>query len=79
MCRARSSRCRRRAAGIASLGVFRKISGDQIIGAPAAADVHLGSGGTYHITIEIERVQKARFIGVSVRLKSPQRVFLYEK
>jgi hypothetical protein len=53
------------------LGAFRKISGDQIIGAPAAAEVHLGSGGTYHITIRIERAQETRFIGVSVRLKSP--------
>jgi hypothetical protein len=56
-----------------------KISGDQIVRTPAAADVHPGSGGTYHITIGIECVQETRFIGVSVRLKSPQRVFLYEK
>jgi hypothetical protein len=71
--------CAGRAGRLDPLGAFRKISGDQIIGAPAAAEVHLGSGGTYHITIGIERVQEARFIGVSVRLKSPQRVFLYEE
>jgi hypothetical protein len=56
-----------------------KIRGDQIVRTPAAADVHPGSGGTYRITIGIECVQETRFIGVSVRLKSPQRVFLYEK
>ena len=60
------------------LGAFR-ISGDQIVGAPAAANVHLGGGGTYHITIGIKRAQEARFIEVSIRLKSSQRIFLYKK
>jgi hypothetical protein len=35
-----------------------KISGDQIVRTPAAANVDLGSGGAYPITIGIERVQK---------------------
>lgn len=60
-------------------GAIRKISGDQIIGAPAAADVHLCGGRTYHITIEIKRGQEARFIAASIRFESLQRVFLYEK
>jgi hypothetical protein len=65
--------------GKVPLGAFRKISGDQIVGAPAAANVQLGGGGTYHITIGIKRAQEARFIEVSIRLKSSQRVFLYKK
>jgi hypothetical protein len=56
-----------------------KISGDQIVRTPAAANVHLGSGGTYQITVGIERVQETRFIGASIRLNSRQRGFVYEK
>jgi len=44
---------------VSSLGCFRsKVSGDQIVRTPAAANVDLGSGGAYRITVGIERVQK---------------------
>jgi hypothetical protein len=56
-----------------------KISGDQIIRTPAAADVHASSGGAYQITVGVERVQETRFIEASIRLKSPQRAFVYEE
>jgi hypothetical protein len=56
-----------------------KISGDQIIRTPAAADVYASSGGAYQITVGVERVQETRFIGVSIRLNSPQRAFVYEE
>jgi hypothetical protein len=56
-----------------------KISGDQIIRTPAAADVHASSGGAYQITVGVERVQETRFVGASIRLKSPQRAFVYEE
>jgi hypothetical protein len=59
--------------------IVSKISGDQIIRTPAAADVHPGSCGAYQIAIGIERVQETRFIGVSIWLNSPQRAFIYEK
>jgi hypothetical protein len=56
-----------------------KISGDQIIRSPAAANVNPGSSGTYQITIGIERVQKTRLIRTGIRLDPPQRAFVYEK
>ena len=56
-----------------------KIRGDQIIRPPASANVDLGSGGTYQITVGIERVQKTRLIRASIWLNSLQRVFVYEK
>jgi hypothetical protein len=59
--------------------IVSKISGDQIIRTPAAADVHPGSGGAYQITVGVEGVQETRFIGLSVRLNSPQRAFIHEK
>jgi hypothetical protein len=56
-----------------------KIGGNQIIGPPASANVHLGSRGTYQNTVGIERVQKTRLIRASIWLNSPQCVFVYEK
>jgi len=35
-----------------------KIGGDQIVRTPASANVDLGSGGAYPITVGIERLQK---------------------
>jgi len=58
---------------------FSKISGDQVVRTPASADVDPGSGGTYQIAVGIERVQKTRLIGASIRLNSPQCVFVDEK
>jgi hypothetical protein len=60
------------------LGVS-KISGNQIIRAPASADIDPGCGGTYQITIAIERVQEAQLIGARIWLNSPQSVFAYKK
>jgi hypothetical protein len=51
----------------------------QIVGAPAAADIHPGGGGAYAVAVGVERVQKTRFIGKNIRLKSLQRVFADEK
>jgi hypothetical protein len=56
-----------------------KISGDQIVRSPASANIDLGSGGTYQITVGIESVQKARFIRTSIWLNAPQCAFVYEK
>jgi hypothetical protein len=56
-----------------------KISGNQIVRTPASANIDLGSGGTYQITIGIERVQKPRRIEAGVWLNSPQCIFVYEK
>ena len=56
-----------------------EIAGDQVVRAPASANVEPGSGGTYQITVGVERIQETRFIGVSIRLNSPQRSFVYEK
>ena len=39
---------------------WSKIGGDQIVRTPASANIDLGSGGTYQITVGIKRVQKAR-------------------
>jgi hypothetical protein len=51
----------------------------QIVIAPAAAAVDLGSGGTDQVTIAIKRVQKAWFIVAGIWFKSPQRTFVYEE
>ena len=56
-----------------------KIGGDQVVRTPASANVDPGSGGTYQITVGIERVQKTQLIGASMRLNSPQCVFIYKK
>jgi hypothetical protein len=56
-----------------------KISGNQFIGAPASANIDAGCGGTYQITVAIERVQKAQFIGLRIRLNSPQGIFAYKE
>jgi hypothetical protein len=59
--------------------IVSKISGNQIIRTSASANINLGRGGTYQITVGIERVQKARFIGAGIWLNSPQCVFVYKK
>jgi hypothetical protein len=56
-----------------------KISGDQVVRTSASANVNPSSGGTYQISVGVERVQKARLIGASIWLNSLQRVFIYEK
>jgi hypothetical protein len=56
-----------------------EIRGDQIIGAPAPADIDSGGSGTDQIPIAIERVQKPGCIGVGIRLNSSQSIFVYEK
>ena len=53
-----------------------KISGNQIVRPSAAANIDPGRGGTYQITVAIERVQKTRLIGAGIRLNSPQCIFL---
>ena len=53
-----------------------EIGGDQIVGAPASANIDPGSSGTDHITIGIEGAQETRFIGTGIRLNSSQRTFV---
>jgi hypothetical protein len=61
-------------------GVFvSKIGGDQVVRTSASANVNPGSGGTYQITVGIERVQKTRLVGARIWLNSPQCFFVYEK
>jgi hypothetical protein len=59
--------------------LFSKICGEQIVRASASPNIELGCGGTNQITIRIERVQKARLIGLGIWLNSPQRIFVYKK
>jgi hypothetical protein len=56
-----------------------KISGNQIIRTPASANIDFGSGGTYQIAVEIERVQKTRLIWAGTWLNPRQCVFVYKK
>jgi hypothetical protein len=56
-----------------------EIRGNQIIRAPAPANIDSGGRGTDQITIAVERVQEPRRIGVGIRLNSPQCIFIYEK
>ena len=56
-----------------------EICHNEIVGPPAAADVHPGSGGTYHVTVGIERVQESRLIETNIWLEPLQRVLAYEK
>jgi len=56
-----------------------KMSGTQIIRAPAAADIDPRRGGTYQVTVGIERIQKAGLIVAGIRLDSRQCVFVDEK
>src|ERR1043166_1542447 len=58
---------------------WSKIGGDQIVRTPASANIDLGSGGTYQITVGIKRVQKARLIRTGIWLNAPQCAFVYEK
>ena len=59
--------------------LFSKISGNQIVGTFAAANIHLGSSGTYQIAVGVEGIQKTSLIETSVWLDSRQRIFRYEK
>ena len=56
-----------------------EIAGDQVVRAPASANVEPGSGGTYQITVGVERVEKTRFVGLSIWLDALQCVFVYKK
>jgi hypothetical protein len=47
------------------------MSGDQIIGTSASANIDPGRGGTYQVTVGIERVQKTRLVEAGIRLNSP--------
>jgi hypothetical protein len=60
-------------------GNYFKICDNQIIRTSASANIELSCGGTYQIAVGIERVQKARLIGASIWLNSPQSIFAYEK
>jgi hypothetical protein len=65
---------------VTAAGFFvSKISSDQIVGTPASANVDPGSGGTYQVTVGIERAEKTRLIGASIWLNAPQCVFVYKK
>jgi hypothetical protein len=61
------------------LRVASEISGNQIVRTPAPANIEPGSGGTYPITVGIERVQKTGFIWPGTWLNPRQCVFLYKK
>jgi hypothetical protein len=61
------------------LAIVSKICGNQVIRTSASANIELSCGGTYQITVGIERVQKARLIGAGIWLKSPQSIFAYKK
>ena len=56
-----------------------EISGNQIVRASASADIDLGCSSTYQITVGVERVQKARFIGAGIRLNASQCILVYKK
>jgi hypothetical protein len=56
-----------------------EISGVQIIRTPASANIDFGSGGTYQITVGIERVQKTRLIWPGTWLNLRQCVLVYKK
>jgi hypothetical protein len=63
-----------------ALGFIRsKIRGDQIIRTSASANIDPGGGGTYQITIGVERFQKAGLVRAGIRLNSRQCIFVYEK
>jgi hypothetical protein len=59
--------------------LFLKIGGNQIIRAPASANIEFGCSGTNQITVGIKHFQKARLIGAGVWLNSPQCIFAYEE
>lgn len=52
-----------------------EISRDQIVRASAPADIKPGGGGTYQITVDIECVQKSRYVGVEIRFNALQCTF----
>jgi hypothetical protein len=56
-----------------------EISGNEVIRAPASANIDPGRGGTYQITVEIKRVQTARLIAARIWLNSLQCVLAYKK
>jgi hypothetical protein len=59
--------------------IVSKIGGDQIIGTPASENIDLGGGGTYQITIGIERVHKTPLVEADIWLNSLQCIFVYKK
>jgi hypothetical protein len=56
-----------------------KMSGNQIIGTSATADIDPGCRSAYQIAVRIERFQKARLIEAGIRLKPPQCIFVDKK
>ena len=56
-----------------------KICCEQVVGAPAAADILPGRSGTYQVAVGIERDQKSRFAGMGTRLNPLQCVFVDEE
>jgi hypothetical protein len=62
-----------------SARIVSKIGGNQIIRAPASANIEFGCSGTYQITVGIKHFQKARLIGAGVWLNSPQCIFAYKE
>jgi hypothetical protein len=63
----------------AAHAIVSKIGGNQIIGTSASANIEPRRGGTYQITVGIERFQIARLIGPNIRLNSPQCTFFYKE
>ena len=59
--------------------IASKISGNKIIRTSASANIDPGCGGTYQITVGIERAQKTRLIEVGIWLNSHQCIFVYKK
>src|SRR5450631_1481135 len=59
--------------------IVSEISGVQIIRTSASANIDLGCGGTYQITVGIERSQKTRLIEAGIWLNSHQCIFVYKK
>jgi len=59
--------------------VVSKISGNQIIRTSTSANIELGCGGTYQITVKIECVQKTRLVEAGIWLNSLQCIFTYKK
>jgi hypothetical protein len=56
-----------------------KICCEQVVGAPAAADILPGRSRTYQVAVGIERDQKSRFAGTGARLNPLQCVFVDEE
>jgi hypothetical protein len=68
-----------RTAGNYSNRQYSKMSGNQIVGTSAAADIDPGCGSAYQIAVRIERFQKARLVEAGIRLEPPQCIFVDKK